>query len=529
MFGWVKRLWETRLPEPTLEQRLEAKIRQRVLESALSMYDQYVDPREPFLDDGDFFYPVTNEHLPTNIDNRGRGEALPVYLTPYGLKLIRDYSRRQCANNEFAINALTNRVSYTVGRGMTYRAGLKQTAQRNSTAPEKPGDVPFIVDQAQQVIDAFIHRNGWGELEQEIVWRCDRDGEAFVRLFHDTNGNVDVRIVEPEHVKEPGNPEIEDTFGVRTRKGDVCDIEGYWIVENPDESWEPTFVKAEEVLHIKLNTDRNSKRGLSTLFPVRKNLERAEKLLRNMSMLVQVQSTYAVIRKHQGASVGAITSFRDAKSAHQIQDPITGRRIDFSQLQPGSIIDTTPFTSYEFPSAGVNAGAFVEVLQAELRAIAARFSMPEYMLTSNAQNANYASTQVAESPGVKNFERLQSFFADKFGNGQYRDDSPQVGVMWRVLKAAVDANRLPELVLDVVELKVIGPTLVVRDRNQETQRLSSLNQAGILSKETWTQEEGYDYGSQQSQIAREAPPQGDEGQGGGAMGGMMGMLGGMQQ
>lgn len=155
--------------------------------------------------------------------------------------------------------------------------------------------------------------------------------------------------------------------------------------------------------------------------------------------------------------------------------------------------------------------------------------MPEYMLTSNAQNANYASTQVAESPGVKNFERLQSFFADKFGHGQYREETPLIGVMWRVLKAAVDANRLPDLILDVVELKVIGPTLVVRDRNQETQRLSTLNQAGILSKEAWTQEEGYDYGAQQAQISRETPPQGgDEQGGGGEQGGLMGMLGGMQ-
>ena len=48
------------------------------------------------------------------------------------------------------------------------------------------------------------------------------------------------------------------------------------------------------------------------------------------------------------------------------------------------------------------------MLQAELRAIAARLVMPEFMFTSDASNANYASTMVAEGPAVRMFERLQA-------------------------------------------------------------------------------------------------------------------------
>ena len=33
--------------------------------------------------------------------------------------------------------------------------------------------------------------------------------------------------------------------------------------------------------------------------------------------------------------------------------------------------------------------------------------MPEFMLTSDASNANYSSTMVAEGPAVKMFDRLQ--------------------------------------------------------------------------------------------------------------------------
>ena len=34
--------------------------------------------------------------------------------------------------------------------------------------------------------------------------------------------------------------------------------------------------------------------------------------------------------------------------------------------------------------------------------------MPEFMFTSDASNANYSSTLVAEGPAVKMFERLQA-------------------------------------------------------------------------------------------------------------------------
>ena len=47
-------------------------------------------------------------------------------------------------------------------------------------------------------------------------------------------------------------------------------------------------------------------------------------------------------------------------------------------------------TEYEFPAAGIDAGRYVTVLQAELRAIASRLVMPEFMLTSDASNANYS-------------------------------------------------------------------------------------------------------------------------------------------
>ena len=82
----------------------------------------FVDPFEFVADNADFFPGLGSGGwgVPWTLNNQGRGDVLPVYINEYGLKLIRDWSRRILAFNEFAINAVENRVSYIVGKGFQY-------------------------------------------------------------------------------------------------------------------------------------------------------------------------------------------------------------------------------------------------------------------------------------------------------------------------------------------------------------------------------------------------------------------------
>jgi hypothetical protein len=132
-------------------------------------------------------------------------------------------------------------------------------------------------------------------------------------------------------------------------------------------------------------------------------------------------------------------------------------------------------------------------LQAELRAIAARLVMPEFMLSSDASNANYASTMVAEGPAMRMFQRLQA--------EQVADD---LQVMWRVVANAIAAGRLPSEVQGAVDITGVPPTLATRDQLQETQRFQIENAAGILSPQTWSQRLGLDYGQEQANLAAHA-------------------------
>jgi hypothetical protein len=132
-------------------------------------------------------------------------------------------------------------------------------------------------------------------------------------------------------------------------------------------------------------------------------------------------------------------------------------------------------------------------LQAELRAIASRLVMPEFMLTSDASNANYASTMVAEGPAMRMFARLQA--------EQVADD---VELLSRVVANAVAAGRLPREVLDTIEIICIAPSLAVRDQMQEAQRFQIEAANGILSPQTWSQRLGLDYEQEQTNITAHA-------------------------
>lgn len=445
--------------------------------------------------------------VPWMLNSQLRGDCLPVYINEYGLKLIRDWSRRILQFNEFAINAVENRVSYIVGKGFQYSILPKRKAETSgqSVGGESGAEPGALARKAQAVLDEFIARERWNEREQECVRRCDRDGEAIVRFFHVGGGRTSVRFVEPELLTDTVGS-IHRMYGVVTDPEDIEDVTHYSIVQNPNDGWHPEDVEADQILHIKANTDFDCKRGLPTLFAVRKNLERADKLLRNMSVMAQVQATFAVLRKHKQFAPSSVSAYQQAQADVSAPNPVTGRATNMQQLFPGSVIDTSDKTQYEFPAAGVNAGGLVQVLQAELRAVCARLVMPEFMLTVDASNANYASTMVAEAPSVKNFERLQVWFARRFGDGEYgRLDvggGRMVGAMWRVLRIAVEGGLLPGETLADLEIQVEAPTLVVRNKSEETNRARTLSQAGLLSDATWSKWEGLDYEQERRQGAK---------------------------
>jgi hypothetical protein len=115
------------------------------------------------------------------------------------------------------------------------------------------------------------------------------------------------------------------------------------------------------------------------------------------------------------------------------------------------------------------------------------------MLTSDASNANYASTMVAEGPAVRMFQRLQA--------EQIADD---LELLWRAVDWAVECGRLPAAARTRVEIQAEAPSLLVRDSLREAQVARIEYASGILSPQTWCLRRGLDYEQEQANLAEHA-------------------------
>ncbi len=464
---------------PVSDDPIGDRLSRRLREACEELWTTFVDPREAFCDDGGMPW------LPVGPGSIVWNAVRPLLLTEQELHWIRAECRALAVSNEFAINGHENRVSYIVGSGHSYRV----TTHKHATP------APDLARQAQQILDDFIRENHWHRRQQETVLRCDRDGEAFLRFFLAPDGTTRLRFVEPGQVATPsemlGDPAA--SFGIRTEPDDVETVLEYYV--------DGQAVQAEDVQHRKTNVDANVKRGLPLFFPVRKNLRRAEKLLRNMSIVAEIQSAIALIRKHRTGTRTATQQFVAQQADATVTSSTTGKTESYSRYAPGTILDAPGGVEYDFPAAALNAGSYVTVLQAELRAIASRLVMPEFMLSSDASNGNYASTMVAEGPAVRMFQRLQA--------QQVEYDE---AVMWLVLRNAVRAGLLADEALEVLCVQAIPPSLAVRDPLQETQAWKIAFECGILSPQTWSQMCSLDYDQEQANIkaAKKAAPPGDK-------------------
>lgn len=434
------------------------------MESQVKFWDQYVDPR-------DAYYGPDGEVWDAIGTGQGTLDEEPPYRTEAELRMMRSVGRAFWQESEFAINGHQNRISYIVGWGHTY------------TVTGIHSDVPkAVIDKVQAIIDEWRKLNRWMHRQQESLLRYDRDGEVFIRLFPQDDGFIRLRFVEPGAVLSPAisEPGFDDSFGIRTPEDDIETVLGYYINGN--------FVGSEFVQHRKANVDSGLKRGIPLFWAVRRNLARVTKILRNMSTTTEIQTAIALIRKHTQAQGQAVRSFIAAKQAGTTQDA-GGRSQSVLHYGPGSIIDASANTEYTFPSNQLDPSKTVSALAAELRAIASRLVMPEFMLSSDASNANFSSTMVAEGPAVKYFERAQQEIIEF--------DAELIDAQ---LDHAVTVGLITPQERSLIRVEVTPPSCKVRDELKEAQVRQIDMGLGILSPQTACAETGRDYGDEQTNI-----------------------------
>src|SRR5688572_25982308 len=99
-------------------------LQQRLREAFTDLYANFIDPLEPFTDDGERWLSLGGDSDALS----SAGTLFGGPLTELSLSDIRNQCRLLAATNEFAINGHENRISFIIGPGHTYRATPRKCA-----------------------------------------------------------------------------------------------------------------------------------------------------------------------------------------------------------------------------------------------------------------------------------------------------------------------------------------------------------------------------------------------------------------
>jgi hypothetical protein len=488
MTTWFERLFGNRPQQQSprqIRENLEEQIRinhlQRKVKLAESYADSdywlssYVDLLARYKDGGQMAYPITQ---PTD---RRYGGNFPFWYSEQQLSLIRAQARLITTMSPNAQGLVNGLCSYVIGSGYQYDVVEKP----NRNVPEN------IMIRIQDTIDKFIEENAWSEMEQELFTRSREDGEFFLRLFAQEDGSTMVRVVEPEQVfMPPGGSLYDYSYGIKTDPDDVCNIVGYSVAyvasAGEDGSSNPMAaeeVPADEMIHMKINVKRNIKRGLSDFsYDTLDAFAVATKLRTNLGEGAAVQAAIAGVRQHDASSVGQVDTFINSSSDYTQYSPVTQKGTDFQQIKSGTFMDIPKGMNYVPPPAAANSQGHLDIMQALLRSAGNRHNAPEWLVSADASNNNYASSMTAESPFLRHCKRLQKLYERTF-----------LRVIRAVIQNAIDAGKLPQATMKYIDIVATAPQLEVQDTAGTANANQTYVTLGIKSRQTVAQELGLDW------------------------------------
>lgn len=466
-------------------------------------WGDYVDPREYLRDDPSFMLGSGHGYGAafTTINDRRDGKFLPVFETEQELAYIRATARAIASMDGIAIGAAESRANYVFGKnGLTFSA---QSA-KDSEAPAG------LADHVQRLIDRLLDDNDFlGDMDREIFNRTSEDGECLVTISRHHHG-VDWSIIEPDQLCVPQDPRgLYDwlaaehgvdcmvfvpswSFGVLTTARQTNKPLGYHVVfDGSGRDWE--FFPASQFMHFKRNVPRNVKRGLSDYYPVYDDLRTEAKLAKNVGTGAALQAAIAWVEEYaSGVTQPQVAALGTSQATSTITRTAANngqQTTNQVRMNAGSIIRVGAGKQYKPGPMGAERNpSFMLAAQYLLRRIGVRWVMPEYMISGDASNANYASTLVAESPFVKARENDQQGLCRRFELLLWKSlemlyrmgHFERFGLPWDQVEALID------VVID-------APEVATRNALELAQRQEIEIRMGTLSARTAAVEAGRDY------------------------------------
>jgi len=278
------------------------------------------------------------------------------------------------------------------------------------------GLVKFVLGKGPQIIfddenekvkeawNGFKRINKFNLREKEIAVRTFRDGECFLRDFVDEeNGDTKIRFIRANSIANPKDKTLTDkvSYGIETESDDIETPLKYYKVNMNGDFQES--ISANNMIHIKILSDSDQKRGISILRVCAKRIRQYDEWLEDRIVLNKIRSAIALIRKVEG-NVGKIGSIRDENiSTRHSQD-----RKKQKMFARGTVLTASKGISYEMLSPNINASDVGEDGRAMLLSIAAAVGMPEMIFT--ADYCHDTETEILTDHGF-----MDSLEAYKFG------------------------------------------------------------------------------------------------------------------
>ncbi len=407
------------------------------------------------------------------------------------LRLIRDTCRMVVTTSSIAKNIDKHRRNHIVGRGLTLTVKAKADSTDPVALSKKKDDkkVQTLIDNWNK----FYRANKMTKRLKNWVNRRDRDGEVFLRMFKGAEGEAPkVRFIDPYYIgtsKPTGQPG-QDQLGVAINGTDAEDVKSYCMrrdLLNGGNETTPVPIPAEEVIHDKSNADMESRRGIPSYYAVLPQMRRLQKLMTNVSVVAQIQSAIAMVRKHVGSTQAGVTGFINRQSDGKARtDTTTGKPINARKYAPGTVLDHGQNIEYEFPGHSVKVEGYIAAILMELQQVANNFVMPVEWLLGNELPAPLENG----SPVTMNFASDQ---ADLY---EIIEDE----LFWMVQDAMGVAD--VETLRDEYVVTVKGPTLAIGKILDQARADQIYCSIGAKSPQTVAHSIGEDYTQERSNVIK---------------------------
>jgi len=417
-------------------------------------------------------------------------------ITLSELKKWRDRSRDMYYSGSSHIRrVIRNSMNYAIGSGMTYSAAIakKEDGQRRSDE-----DIRALGNEIDEYFRAWAKRNNWTNKQREIVERGKTDGETYLRFLTRDN-DLKPSFLNPEDIRDP-EPNTLWPLGVQFAKGFVEDVIFYAWTPDQSASEVREWIPAGEVTRWFFLGSPSTIRGIPPLIPALKRVRQYEGWLGDRILLNKVRARVAVVKSYAAASPTQIEAMQKAQASGTTIDPKSGKTISHQQIKAGSIVHTGANIEWKYLTPNVQANDVRHDGRQILLDLAASVGQPEFAVTMDASNANFASTMVAEAPGIKEWEAEQSICMIGFEE-----------VWQRVITHGIMNHDLPqppgadfENHISGYEVMIQGPQLVSRDRLADTKADQILVLSDVMSKTTMAQRAGLDPDLERDQMELEA-------------------------